>query len=328
LNRKLKILLNYFLAPIIFLVLSWSLYHQIRQQPDIDMRWQHISANWNQWKFWLVMLLMLLNWGLEARKWQVLVHHLQPFNWWNAFKSVLSGCSITMLTPNRIGEYGGRILYLKAANRVKAISLTVVGSISQLLVTLLMGCAGLFYLRYISQSGRNELQVLPHFWGDVLIYLSMGVTIVLLLFYWRLGWLVRAIEKIPSFEKLVKYISILDELNNWRLLRIVSLSFVRYWVFILQYILLFEVLKVEIPIVACFWLITVFYLVMAIAPTIGFVELPIRVTALWTIVQQYSTNELGVGAAALGIWLINLVLPAIIGSILMLRIKIVKDSNE
>lgn len=292
------------------------------------MRWQHISENWNQWKFWLVLVLMLLNWGLEGRKWQVLVHHVQAFTWWNAFKSVLSGCSITMLTPNRIGEYGGRILYLKEENRIKAISLTVAGSISQLLVTLIIGCGGLFYLRYISHNGSNQLQVLPHFWGDVLICLSIGVTIILLLFYWRLGWIVRLIEKIPSFEKFTKHISVLDELNNWRLLRILSLSLIRYMVFILQYILLFAVLKVDIPIVACFWLIAVFYLVMAVAPTIGFVELPIRITALWTIIQLYSANELGVGAAALGIWLINLVLPAIIGSILMLRIKIVKDTNE
>jgi hypothetical protein len=328
LNRKLKILLNYFLAPAIFIVLSWSLYRQIRRQPDIEIRWQHISESWNQWKFWLVMSLMLLNWGLEARKWQVLVHHLQQFTWWNAFKSVLSGCSITMLTPNRIGEYGGRILYLKEENRIKAISLTVVGSISQLLVTLVMGCGGLFYLRNISQGNSYQLQVLPHFWGDVLIYLSIGVTFLLLLFYWRLGWIVRLIEKIPSFARFTRHINVLDELNNWRLLRIVSLSFVRYLVFLLQYILLFQVLKVDIPIMACFWLIAVFYLVMAIAPTIGFVELPVRVTALWTIVQMYSPNELGVGAAALGIWLINLVLPAIIGSILMLRIKIVKDTNE
>lgn len=327
-NKKLKILLNYFLAPLIFIVLSWSLYNQIRRQPDINMRWQHISENWNQWKFWLVVVLMPLNWGLEARKWQVLVHHLQQFSWWNAFKSVLSGCSITMLTPNRIGEYGGRILYLKEENRVKAISLTVAGSISQLLVTLILGCGGLYFLRYISHGSSNKLQVLPHFWGDVIIYLSIGITLLLSLFYWRLGWIVRIIEKIPSFATFTRHISVLDELNNWRLLRIVSLSFVRYLVFILQYILLFKVLKVEIPFVACFWLIAVFYMVMAIAPTIGFVELPVRVTALWTIAQIYSPNELGVGAAALGIWLINLVLPAIIGSILMLRIKIIKDTNE
>ena len=75
----------------------------------------------------------------------------------------------------------------------------------------------------------------------------------------------------------------------------------------------------------CFWLMTVFYLVMAVAPTIGFIELPVRVSASWAIFKLYTANELGVGTAAFGIWLINLVIPAIIGSLLILSIKIVKE---
>ena len=327
-NKNIKILINYFLAPVIFIVLSWSLYYQLRQQPDLALRWAQIKTGWSQGKFWLVMLLMLVNWGIEARKWQVLVQHVQHFSLWRAFKSVLSGCSVTMLTPNRMGEYGGRILYIDEGNRIKAISLTIAGSISQLLVTLVLGCIGLFYLRYLSHNDSRSLQVLPHFWGDVLIYLSVGITVLLFLFYWRLGWLVRAIQKVPAFSKAIQHISVLDELNNSRLLRIVSLSLVRYVVFVLQYILLLQVMQVHIPFVICFWLLAVFYLVMAVAPTIGFIELPVRITASWTLLHLYTVNELGVGTAALGIWLINLVLPAILGSLLLLRIKILKVKNE
>jgi hypothetical protein len=75
----------------------------------------------------------------------------------------------------------------------------------------------------------------------------------------------------------------------------------------------------------CFWLLSIFYLVIAIAPTIGFIELPLRVSASWAVFQYYTSNELGVGAAGLGIWLINLVIPAIIGSLLILSVKIVKE---
>jgi hypothetical protein len=66
---------------------------------------------------------------------------------------------------------------------------------------------------------------------------------------------------------------------------------------------------------------------MAIAPTFGFIELPVRARASWEILRYYSVNELGIGAAALGIWLINLVIPAIIGSLLILSIKIVKENK-
>jgi hypothetical protein len=328
LNKNIKILLNYFLGPALFILLSWSLYNQVKNQPDLPHRWQQISNSWQQPKFWLVLLLMPVNWGIESRKWQVLVQHVQQFSFLSAFKSVLSGCSITMLTPNRVGEYGGRILNLDEGNRIKAISLTIAGSISQLVVTMLMGCIGMMVLRYISHNQVSNLSVLPEFWGDVLISMSVTITVVLLLFYTRLGWLVRMLEKVPAFTKVVNHIRVLDEFDGMQLLRILSLSFCRYLVFAFQYILLLQVVHVEIEMVTCFWLISVFYLVMAIAPTVGFVELPVRVTASWAILKYFTPNELGVGAAALGIWLVNLVLPAIIGSLLILGTKIIKEKNE
>jgi len=321
-------LINYFLGPVLFLLLSWSLYVQISNQPDLLLRWQQIKVSWHDKQLWMVVVLMLVNWGMEARKWQVLVQHVQPISFLNAFKSVLAGCSITMLTPNRIGEYGGRILYVEEGNRIKAISLTLVGSISQLLVTMLMGCMGLFFLRYFSHNSTRTLSVLPEFWGNVLIYLCVTITLVLTLFYLRLGWLVRMMEKVPALNKVVKHIRVLDEFDNVQLIRILSLSFVRYLVFVLQYVLLLRVMQVEISFVTSFWLISVFYLVLAVAPTIGFIELPVRVSACWALLKFYTANELGVGAAALGIWLINLVLPAIVGSLLILGIKIVKEKNE
>lgn len=268
---------------------------------------------------------MFVNWGIETRKWQLLVHHVQDFSFLKACKSVLSGCSVTMLTPNRIGEYGGRILYVEEQHRIKAISLTLVGSISQLLVTMVMGCVGLLYLRYLSHNNSTVGKVLPEFWGDVLIYLSLGLTVILLLFYLRLGWLVRMLEKVPSLQKVVNHIKVLDEFDDRNLLQILFLSFIRYLVFVLQYILLLQVMQIEIPVLLCFWLMTIFYLVMAVAPTIGFIDLPVRVSAGWAIFKVFTTNELGVGTASLGIWLINLVIPAILGSLFLLSIKIVKE---
>jgi hypothetical protein len=312
----------------LFIILSWSLYRQVINQPDISSRWHEIKDSWLTWKFWVVIALMLVNWGIEAKKWQILISTIQKFSFIKAFKSVLSGCSVTMLTPNRVGEYGGRILYVENEKRIKAISLTIIGSISQLLITLIMGCFGLLFLRYFSQSNSNALNVLPVFWSDVLIYLSIIVTVFLLLFYLRLGWLVRIMEKVPALQKIVRYISVLDEFNDKQLLRILFLSFVRFLVFVLQYVLLLQVMHVTIIPWLCFWLMTVFYLIMAVAPTLGFIELPLRAKASWEILKFYTHNELGVGATALGIWLINLVIPAIIGSLLILSIKIVKEKNE
>jgi len=74
-----------------------------------------------------------------------------------------------------------------------------------------------------------------------------------------------------------------------------------------------------------FKLIAIYFLVMAMAPTIGFTELPIRAAVSVQILQLYSSNILGIQAAASAIFFINLVVPAIIGSLLILGIKIIKE---
>ena len=272
----------------------------------------------------MVFLLMFINWGIEARKWQLLISPLENFSFYRSFKSVLAGCSVTMLTPNRIGEYGGRIIYVQEQNRLKAISLTILGSMSQLLVTMFIGTCGLIVLRFLPES-KAPVITLPWMLADILLYLSISFTVILILLYLRIKWIIAVMARIRFLKGFIKHIKVLDVFSGKQLLRILFLSFSRYMVFILQYVLLLKVIQVEVSMILCFWLLTIFYLVMAVAPTIGFIELPVRAAASVELFRIYSTNVLGIQAAALGIWLINLVLPAIIGSLLIFGIKILKD---
>ena len=294
------------------------------RQPDLSLRWQQIRESFLQPAFWFVCLLMPLNWGLEARKWQLLLQPLERLSFINAFKSVLAGCSITMLTPNRVGEYGGRILYVKEEHRLDAIPLTILGSMSQLFITLVAGSCGLIYLKYF-RADKQLFSFLPFSTTDLLLGFSIGGAVILVLLYLRVSLLVKALSRFKFLNKPVSHIILLNSFSRKQLLRILFLSFLRYVVFILQYVLLLKVMQVDIGLVTCMMLVTVFYLVMAMAPTIGFTELPIRAAAGLEIFQQYSSNLLGIQAASLGIWMINLALPAVAGSLLILGIKIMKE---
>ena len=324
-NKNTKIFINYFFGPVLFLLLSGSLYRQISNQPDFFSKWVQISSEWNSWKFWLAIILVFVNWGIESIKWQLLINPIQQFSFSKAVKSVLSGCAVTLLTPNRVGEFGGRILFVKEELRVKAISLSLVGSVSQLLVTMLMGCLGLLYVKYFFPFNNRVLAFLPEMLRDTLLYLIIGLTLLFLLLYFRIGWLVRIMERLPRFAKLVRYIKVLNEFSFQDLLQILFLSLVRYIVFVVQYVLLLHVMQVEIASWLCFCLLTVFYMIMAIIPSLGFVELPVRVTTAWIIFKMYTGNELGIGTASMAIWLINVVVPAVIGSLLIINLKIVKE---
>jgi hypothetical protein len=277
------------------------------------------------WKFWTVMVLVFINWGIEARKWQLLVRSLQPINLFVAFKSVLAGVTLSINTPNRMGEYAARILFVKEGNRIKAISLSIVGSMSQLIITLLMGCGGLIYIIVTKQASVNSVMGLSFFWIKTLLFLAALAAGILMLLYFKLSWMVKIIEKIPPFLKYAHYISVLEEFHAKVLLRLLSLSLVRYLVFVIQYILLLQVLNVEISWIQGFWIISILFLVLAIIPSFAIADLGIRGKFSTELLTLYSANTIGIIGTTFGIWFINLFIPALAGSILILGIKIFKE---
>jgi hypothetical protein len=328
LHKNIKIFFNYILGPLLGTWLFYSLYKQVKGQPHlqdaIELIKQTPLGN-HALKFWTVMILVFANWGIEARKWQLLMKGVQRINYFVAFKAVLSGLTLSLNTPNRIGEYGGRILYVREGNRIKAISLSIAGSMSQLIVTLIMGCGGLTFLIYIQQTTGSVIIGLSFFWVKILLSLSTGAAFLLLFIYFRLSWLIKIIEKIPPFVKYARYISVLEDFHAKVLLRLLSLSLVRFLVFVIQYILLLQALDIDITWMQGFWIISILFLVLAIVPSFAIADLGIRGKFSVELLALYSSNTLGIIGATFGIWFINLFIPAIAGSILILSTKIFKE---
>jgi hypothetical protein len=329
LNKNIKIFLNYYLGPVLFIWLAFSIYHQVADQPHFNMSWQHIKTGLRReqaWKFWVILLLVLINWGIEARKWQVLINRVEKISWWKAFKATLAGLAFAVNTPNRIGEYAGRILFVHEDNRIKAVSLTLVGSMSQFLITLLAGCGGLIFL-LINQHAAATLSKSGSYllWIRVLLNIVVIVSLSGAFIYFKLGWLVRVVDKLPALKKFAPYITLLETLNVSFLLRVCSLSLTRYIVFVIQYVLMIQLMQVTVSYWQAFWLITVLYIILAVVPTIALAEVGLRGQISLELFGFFSANKLGIITASTGIWLINLVIPALFGSLLLLSIKIFKN---
>ncbi|BAV09144.1 hypothetical protein FLA_5192 [Filimonas lacunae] len=272
--------------------------------------------------FWVVMALSLVNWGIEARKWQVLVAPVQHITLWKAFKAVLSGLALSLFVPNRVGEYVGRILYMDEGNRLRSIALTLIGSVSQLIVTLVAGIGGLIYLRsYVLTEGR-QLQGLSAFWFDGMLYAIIVGTVLLLLVYYKLSRITSIIERIPFVSKYSFFIQKVETFHWKELTNVLMLSVVRFVVFTAQYLLLMQVFEVHIGIIDGWWIICVMFLVLAIVPTIPIAELGVRGQASLQLFGLLSTNTIGIIATAAGIWGINLILPSLAGSLFILSIKL------
>lgn len=328
LNKNIKIFINYFLGPLLFVWLSWSIYRQIIRQPDLGAAWYRIKTSFSSpliWNLVITVFLMIINWSVEAVKWKISVREIQHVSFMKAFRAVLSGLSFSVSTPNRVGEYLGRMLYMKEGNRLKTISITIAGSISQLMITLFMGGLGLLVL----MKDIENKQLVSSLWMRVILYGVFLALVVLTLLYFRLSWLVRWVGRLPGSQKFVYLVQSLEELDATLLFKLLSLSAVRFGIFIIQYFLIFRLFNVEMDFGQCLWTISVSFLVMAIIPTITIAELVQRGKVVATIAGLYSVNELGMNLATASIWFINLILPAVAGSILILQMrKIVSEKNE
>jgi uncharacterized membrane protein YbhN (UPF0104 family) len=320
-KKTIRVFINYLLGPLLFIWVSYSIYHQVRQQPGLEQSWLHIRQSFDSpmmWSFVAVILLMLANWSIETIKWKIAVHKIQRVSFFTAFKAVLSGVSFSVTTPNRVGEYLGRVLYMEEGNRIKAISLTIAGSLSQLIITLLMGFAGLMIIKSpIESSG-----MISSFWMDVMLYGVLIVSFILTLFYFRLSLIVRWIDRLPGNKKYAWVIEALEDFNATLLLQLLSLSALRFFVFIVQYYLLCQLFDVNVSLGQCWAAVSVSFLVMAVIPTIAlFTDLGLRGTVSLKLLGLFSTNSLGIGLTAVSIWFINLIVPALAGSLLILSIK-------
>lgn len=326
LTRNGKIFINYFLGPLLFIWLSWSIYRQVKTQPDLRSAWVHTKLAFSSplvWNLVGVFALMIVNWSLEAIKWKTSVKAVQEISFWRSLKAVLSGVSFSVSTPNRVGEYLGRVLYMDDGNRLRTISLTIVGSISQLLVTIFMGAVGLLVL----QSKIEQSQLITGIWLKAILYGTLAVLGVLTLFYFRLSWLIRWVDRLPGSSRFAYLVQALEQFDATLLLKLLSISLLRFVVFIAQYYLLFGLFGVELSWWQSFWTVSVTFLVMAVIPTFAIAELGLRGEVALKLVGLFSANGIGIVFSTAAIWFINLVIPAIAGSLLILSIRKVYDDR-
>ncbi|HLI92651.1 MAG TPA: lysylphosphatidylglycerol synthase domain-containing protein [Puia sp.] len=325
-NKGIKIIVNYVLGPLIFLVLCVFIYWQITRQHNWRTSLHQVLlalSGPNQWRLWLVLGLMPVNWGIEARKWQLALRPIGGLPFGRAFRAIFTGAAVASFTPNRMGEYLGRILYIKEGHRTQGIALTIACSMAQLMITLVLGLAGIFYLSTAAhRASQSNFQLVL----NILIGIDLLILISLTFIYFRLSWVADLLLKIPGARKFASYINVLENFDTAILLRILFLSFGRYIVFIAQYSAVFPVFGVDIG----FWEtgggMSVVFLIMAVVPTFTILtELGLRWEASIQIMELFSPNGVGIFAASFAIWLINLIIPALIGSLFIVSIKLFKN---
>ena len=265
-----------------------------------------------------VMLLMLVNWSLEALKWKLMMQKLETIPFARALAAVFSGLTVSFFTPNRIGEYAGRIFHLRSPNRIKGTLVTVFENLSQLIVTIVIGSLSLI-LFLKDYSGLHEYIV----WATGILMIIFSATLLFL--FLEVPVLDKSILKMDRLKKLVKYLEVLSEYRKSELLRLLGLAFARYIVFTMQYILLLKMFGIEAPLNSLILMINMIFFVMTLVPTFALTEIGVRGAVATYFLSKVSPDGIAVLDASISLWLINLVIPALLGIIFIFQFRFRSD---
>ncbi len=317
--------INWSIKLLVISLLTWSVYRYIFGKENATAIWEAFLACFT-WEYahWLIITIFLIpiNWGLEALKWQQLIKGFSDYSFWRIFKAILVGIAIGLFTPNRIGEYGGRILMVKPEHNWKAFIATAVGGFSQLLVLLSFGLLGLIYFASIYFTWDTYLLYL-------IFFLGLGLISLMLFCFFNIDLLLPIARRLPFVHYLkqyLKHLMLLTEYNAKALWTTLLFSALRLFTYSSQYYFMLRFFDIEIPsfLVAISGIFTHYFFQTSI-PLPPIFDVAARGPMALFIWQRFTSDTIGILGSTYTLYIINLIIPAILGGFFLLRVNIIKS---
>ncbi len=334
LGKTYNVLLRLTIVVLTFVFLYDQIFYRKDFQSIVDYFPQVSSGKYFYLLMVLVAMLLPFNLFLEIVKWKLLMSKLENVSFWNATKAVLTGISVSMFLPNRVGDYLGRVFVLKKADRLQAVLATVLGSMAQLLTTVLFGFAAalFFFPLYADMSASLNIWFYA---GLIVLVLILASTFVFA--YLNFAAFSEILKRVSgrAYNKISKYAQVFSWYSPAFLLKILGISIFRYLVFSFQFWLLLWAFQAPISYSTAMMLIGLIYLLMAVIPTIALTEIGVRgsvslfVFALYFKPEGIWTENLGLGVASAStmLWVFNLAFPALLGTIFVYSLRFFRKNN-
>jgi len=318
LTASAKKILSYLIKAAILVLAFVFIYHKFLGKDKSLQQFKTLTAQISRQQVFItiaiVVLLMLLNWLLESLKWQYLSRRLVNISVWEAIEAVFCGLTWAIFTPNRIGEFGGRVMFLPNRKRIHGVFAMAVGAFAQNVITNITGIlASLWFIYYYL-----HLSVWV-FTG--LVVLSAFVLGLFLLLYFNIKWLVILLDKIKFLKKYHRFFDIMGRYESNELLVVIGYSVARFLVFSLQYYLVIHLLLPGLPLLQMMLTVIVFIFIQSALPSLDLLDIGVRSFTAAHLFLYITNQQIAIIAAVSSIWLINLIIPAIMGSVFVLKLK-------
>lgn len=246
-----------------------------------------------------MILLMPLNYFFEWLKWKAILKTVDT-NFGNRihFQSFMAGVITGMLTPNMQGNFLGRMYYYPRKYRSTIILMTLWSNLGQFIIALLFGAIALSVI-----GTSNYLKLDSSILWLLIGMIGMLFCVFLTIDYWRIG------KKRMRFFQRFKVALHQHQVIKFEILLWGSL---RYIVFSFQFLLMLHAFGGEFS-WEMFLLVWQLYFWSTIAPALILGKLFVRESiALW-VFAGFEMGELNIIVASLLIWVVNLLIPTLIG---------------
>ena len=251
------------------------------------------------WMVFAILSFTMINWFFEILKWKALVNSVQKISFFLAFKQSTSSLTASLLTPNRIGEYGAKAIYFSKYQRKKVMFLNLIGNLSQMFITIIFGIVG-FVIMYKHLHFTIDLQ-----------YLNAGLIIVFILlfglFIFRFKnyfWNTIVLKFIDYFNA----IPLNDKKNS------LKYSLFRYLIFSHQFYFLLMIFGIEIDYFTAMGAIFSMYFIASVIPGFVVFDFIVKGSIAISVFGLFDVPEMIIFSITTLMWLLNFALPAIIGS--------------
>lgn len=297
-NHKAK---QFLLVTVKLLIVSMALFYIYNQlQEEKSLHWKIISKYLSIQSILFLLGFSILNWIFEIFKWKHLVSSFKEISFFEAMKQSLGSLTASIFTPNRIGEYGAKVLYFTKENSKQIVLLNFIGNSSQMLVTTFFGMIGILIIGLNFQVSN---------W----VIFGFFITAFLFLFLFKnveiYGFSIqKLIQKIASFSFAFHRKNLL-------------FSALRYLVFSCQFFFLLLTFEIEIVFKIAFGTIFSMYLLASIVPSIHLMDVAIKGSVAVYLFGLIGVESWKIIAITSLMWIFNLVLPVIIGSYFVLQFK-------
>jgi uncharacterized membrane protein YbhN (UPF0104 family) len=317
LSKGIHKILKIVLKALLVLLFCFILLKQTLFRHDFDIlffeftdRWQSSSLYW----LWGCLILMPINWALEAIKWRLLMMSSTQISWTRTFQSIMSGIAMASVTPARIGEYAGKVLFVESKDRWLSVSASFVSSLAQLYCIWILGWVGTLYL--INVKGN-----MPTWFSWTFVGLGLMVLFLIGFLFFNaniIGDYARRIIQHSKLREILGRFRPVLNFENGLLLKLIAWAMLRVLVYSLQFAMLLKFFGVDLSWISMFSVIWAVYLFQSGLPLPPIMGLVARGEIAIFLFNLFGANALSVAAATFGIWMINLILPALIGLIIIL----------